>query len=137
MKEFNIRADIKEALKILIDGFDFYKRKEKIMANELTITKDKVLEAAKVCPDSREVLETLFPEVFETDSINLQEGHCYIENTRNEEYVLLEHYSPRNEKSMWKLYSTKIDGTHWDGWKTADEMKRLIANDLTRKIIRD
>jgi hypothetical protein len=31
---------------------------------ELKVEKDKVLEAAKQCPDAKKVLETLFPDVF-------------------------------------------------------------------------
>lgn len=35
------------------------------MSEELKITKEKVLEAAKCCPQSKATLEKLFPEVFE------------------------------------------------------------------------
>jgi hypothetical protein len=35
--------------------------------NNITISKDKVLEAAKKCPQAKETLKILFPEVFEDD----------------------------------------------------------------------
>lgn len=34
---------------------------------ELTITKEKVIEAASKCSQAKEILKTLFPEVFEED----------------------------------------------------------------------
>lgn len=34
--------------------------------SELKIEKEKVLEAAKQCPEAKKVLETLFPDVFES-----------------------------------------------------------------------
>ena len=38
--------------------------------NELTIKKDKVLEAAETCPDSKVVLKKLFPEVFKNHDLD-------------------------------------------------------------------
>jgi len=37
---------------------------------ELKITKEKVLEAASKCSTAKRTLETLFPEVFETDELD-------------------------------------------------------------------
>lgn len=38
--------------------------------NELTIKKDRVLEVAETCPDSKPVLSKLFPEVFKEDKLD-------------------------------------------------------------------
>ena len=37
------------------------------MSEELTITKERVLEAAGKCPEATEVLKAIFPSVFEKD----------------------------------------------------------------------
>jgi hypothetical protein len=39
------------------------------MSEELKITKERVLEAAKECPTSQAVMKKLFPEVFEEDRL--------------------------------------------------------------------
>ena len=43
------------------------REKEKTMSDQLTITKEKVLEAASQCSMAKETLEILFPEAFEDD----------------------------------------------------------------------
>jgi len=58
--------------------------------NELTINKEKVLEAAKTCPDAAKVLKTLFPEVFKDEGgdvtilgyarIHSNKEECLLEN---------------------------------------------------------
>lgn len=37
--------------------------------DNLTITKERVLEAASKCPAAKETLETLFPEAFQSDAV--------------------------------------------------------------------
>ena len=37
------------------------------MSEELTITKERVLEAAGKCPEAKEVLKAMFPSVFEKE----------------------------------------------------------------------
>lgn len=39
---------------------------------KLEIEKDKVLEAAKACPESEKVLKTLFPQIFAEDDLAIQ-----------------------------------------------------------------
>jgi len=41
------------------------------MSDELTIKKERVLEAAEQCSDARSILKTLFPEAFEKTTKNI------------------------------------------------------------------
>jgi hypothetical protein len=65
----NYTTGYKIAIKLLNED---KKERNSNMSEQLTITKEKVLEAAAKCSTAKEVLKTIFPEVFVEDkSINL------------------------------------------------------------------
>ncbi len=45
---------------------------------ELKITKDKVLEAAAKCPQAKETLKTLFPDVFDENKLTIKVDGIHI-----------------------------------------------------------
>lgn len=55
---------------------------------ELKITKEKVLEAAKSCPDARGVLEKLFPEVFQEKCFSIGQ-HFLVKGDEGENIFIL------------------------------------------------
>lgn len=70
----NLRAFINERF-VEATFNERFKYKKSTRMNELKITKEKVLEAASNCPQAKETLKTLFPEVFKKEKLNLQKDY--------------------------------------------------------------
>ena len=66
--------------------------KELTMSDDLKISKEKVLEASKKCPQAKEVLKTLFPDVFKA-KVELVAGDIYVHESDNflYYYLVVEH----------------------------------------------
>lgn len=75
------------------------------MSKTLTITDDKVKEAASKCPTAKETLKILFPEVFQDSEIVARPGDRFI--IAWNEYIIT--YSGKNLLSFHSL----SDGNYW------------------------
>lgn len=88
--------------------------------SELKIDSEKVKQAAEKCPQGREILETLFPEVFQTKLI-LQLGGVYsIKDSLCDAGVKVLVYHPEQDRFFLTNPST---GRHWGvSHPTAEEL---------------
>jgi len=94
---------------------------------ELKITKEKVLEASERCGTAKEVLKTLFPEVFEEETI--EPSYLGVYETENHNTAI---YFDGIEKPIW-IY---LDHMGWDLAEDAKAIKKIAGSINDFNIIR-
>jgi hypothetical protein len=87
----------------------FFEQKEKEKPMKLEVTKEKVLEAAKNCSQAKEVLKTLFPEVFKEERWVITEPGDKFKKNNITYFVALVGKDPY----IYRLVNTDNNGFCW------------------------